>query len=277
MAFAPGAAPLHEVMMSFRATPSAWASMLAAALILGVLLGYAVNLAREIARPRLAGALEAERVTALPGIAIIRGDAGRRRAVTDVDPFRLAYLSVSPAGNRAHSIVLTGDDPRIVAVIAARIARAAADDARATLVLDLDLERSPVAAQYHIRREPGLTDAILGVRLWREVALPIGASSGLSIDVVPSGVLRREADAMHRTPELDEFLGEHDFCIFVASGARALRRAAELMPHLPTILCVHEGVTSLGALATWRGILQSLPLTAHGTVVWAGSMQDQNL
>lgn len=242
--------------------------MLVAALVLGLLLGYALTLAREIARPRLAGAREAEQVAGAPVVAVVETAKRSRTTGERVNPYRLAYLSVSPAGNRAHTIVLTGDDGGLVTAIAAGIARMAASDARATVVLDLDVEHAPASSHYEVRSEPGFTDAIVGVRLWREVALPVGANDGLSIDVVPAGAPRREVQEYVTTPEFEEFLQEHDFCVVIAPGARAYRRACALFRSPLTLLCVQRERTTLRALNTWRAGLSASEAKVHGLILW---------
>lgn len=242
--------------------------MLVAALILGLLLAYALNLAHEIARPRLAGVREAEQVVGAPVVAVVE-TAGRSRTPGErVNPYRLAYLSLSPAESHAPTIVLTGDDGWLVAAIAAGIARMAASDARATVVLDLDVERAPASSHYEIQSEPGFTDAMVGVRLWREVALPVGANDGLSIDVVPGGAPRREVQEYVATPAFDEFKQEHDFCVVIAPGASAYRRACALFRSPLTLLCAQQETTTLRALNTWRVRLAASAAKVHGLVLW---------
>ncbi|MBI3504604.1 MAG: hypothetical protein HY059_07165 [Proteobacteria bacterium] len=262
----PGASPMTGPAAGVSATPLA--GMIAAALIVGLLLGYALNLTREIARPRLAGPEEAERVAGAPVIAVIT--AGASFDTTDaIDPYRLAYLSVSSAGARAHSIIVTGDDRALVTTIAARIARAAAADARATLVLDLDVEHSPVSRYYGIRSEAGFMDAIVGVRLWREVAVPMGANEGLAIDVVPAGARRRDVPEPPATREFEEFVHEHDFCVLVAPGERAFRRACVVLPSPAALLCAREELSTLSSLSSWRTRLHANGAFLRGIVVWS--------
>jgi hypothetical protein len=246
------------------------AGMVAAALIVGLLLGYALNLAREITRPRLARPSEAERVVGAPVIAVITPGDRSRSTSEVVDPYRLAYLSVSPAGARAHTIVITGDDCDLVTTVAARMARSSAADARATLVLDLDVERAPASGHYGIRNEPGFMDAIVGVHLWREVALPIGANEGLAIDIVPAGVRRRDMPDPTTTAEFEEFRDEHDFCVVIAPGEKAMRLACAIIRSPVTILCAQEEMTGLAALSTWRSLLAVLGASLHGVVVRRG-------
>lgn len=248
-------AALYSATSGQRHDEGAWFALVAASLIVGLIAGYAINLAREMARAHVADAHEAERFLGVPVLATVSDRRLRSHTNHDaLDPHRLMYLSVSPAGARTHTVIVTGDDPAIVARTAAGIAHAAATDTRATLVIDLDNERSPAAAFYRVRTEPGFSDAMAGVRLWREVTLAVGANSGLSIDVIPGGALRRDVPE-RTTAELTEFLLEHDFCVVVAPGARAARRAAGLIEGAMVILCIELQVTTLMALAAWKSLL----------------------
>ena len=139
---------------------------------------------------------------------------------------------------------MTGDDRAVVATIAGRLALAAAADARATLVVDADAEGSSVAGYYEQRPEPGFSDALAGVRLWRDVTRPVGAGDGLSIDVIAGwrdqdrGARPRDAGIRAKRSSRDSAT-EYDFCVIVSavgvvpgtdllarrdSGDRAVRR-----------------------------------------------------
>ena len=143
----------------------------------------------EIGRPTLATPREAERVAQAPILAVAR-DSDRAPRVGGIDPFRMLYLGLTATGTRTRTVVINGDDRAVAATVAGRLALAAAADARATLVADVDAEGSSVAGYYGERPEPGFSDAIAGVRLWREVTRSVGASDGLSIDVTPGGAIR---------------------------------------------------------------------------------------
>ena len=258
--------------------PTLLGAIIGASLIIGLLLGYALNLAREMARPRLAGAREAERVSGAPMIAEVKPPAAFMRANDGderIDPYRLVYLSVSPAGARADTLVLTGEDASLVTAIAVRVARAAASDARATLVIDLDTERAPASRYYGVRSEPGFTDAVVGVRLWREVAQSIGANEGLSIDFIPCGALRRDVAAHARTAEFEEFQREHDFTVVVAPGARAFQRGIALFPHAPCMLCVQREVTTLSTVSMWRARFTESRIGLYGLVMANGRIDSR--
>ena len=165
--------------------------MLFAAMVLAVIAGFAFNLSAEIRKPTLATPREAERVAHAPILAVAR-DADRVPRAGGIDPFRMLYLGLTATGTRTRTVVVSGDDRAVVATVAGRLALAAAADARATLVADADAEGSSLAGYYGERPEPGFSDALAGVRLWREITRPIGASDGVTIDVIPGGAIRAE-------------------------------------------------------------------------------------
>ena len=244
---------------------------LAAALVLGLIVGFSLNLASEIGRPTIASAREAEQIAVAPVIAVAR-EKDRAPRVGGIDPFRMLYLGLTATGTRTRTVVVTGDQRAVVATVAGRVALAAAADARATLVVDADAEGSSVAGYYNERPEPGFTDALASVRLWREVTRPIGASDGLSIDIILGGALRREGlDAASRDGarlEFERFRQEYDFCIVVAPGAAAVARLTQLLDSPITILCAEVGRTTLDALRQSAHGARAAGVTLHGLALW---------
>jgi Mrp family chromosome partitioning ATPase len=244
---------------------------LVAALVLGLIVGFSLNLASEIGRPTIASAREAEQIAVAPVIVIAR-EKDRAPRVGGIDPFRMLYLGLTATGTRTRTVVVTGDQRAVVATVAGRVALAAAADARATLVIDADAEGSSVAGYYNEQPEPGFTDALASVRLWREVTRPVGANDGLSIDIIPGGALHREElDAASRDGarnEFERFRQQYDFCIVVAPGAAALERLTPLLDSPITILCAEVGRTTLDALRQSADGARAAGVTLHGLTLW---------
>jgi Mrp family chromosome partitioning ATPase len=244
---------------------------LIAALVLGLIVGFSLNLATEIGRPTISGAREAEQLSSAPVLAVARAQ-DRAPRIGGIDPFRMLYLGLTATGTRTRTVVVSGDDRAVVATVAGRLALAAAADARATLVVDADADGSSVAAYYDERPEPGFSDALASVRLWREVTRPIGANDGLSIDVIPGGAVRREPlDVEARQAareEFERFRQEYDFCVVVAPGLTALTGFADLVTEPVTILCAEVGRTTLEALRSAANGLRGAGATFHGMALW---------
>ncbi len=246
-------------------------AMLFAAMVLALIAGFSFNLSAELNRPTLATPREAERVAGAPILAVVR-EADRAPRVGGIDPFRMLYLGLTATGTRTRTVVVSGDDRAVVATVAGRLALAAAADARATLVADVDAEGSSVAGYYGERPEPGLSDALAGVRLWREVTRPIGASDGLSIDVIPGGAIRADepdrATKESAREEFARFRAEYDFCVIVAPSEPSLALVCSLVEKPVTVLCAEVGRTGLSWLQTAAARLRESGAVLHGLAVW---------
>jgi Mrp family chromosome partitioning ATPase len=246
-------------------------AMLFAAMVLAMIAGFSFNLSVEISQPTLATPREAERVAHVPILAVAR-DADRVPRIGGIDPFRMLYLGLTATGTRTRTVVVSGDDRAVVATVAGRLSLAAAADARATLVVDADAEGSPVAGYYGERPEPGFSDALAGVRLWREVTRPIGASDGLSIDVIPGGAIRTEepdgATKESARAEFARFRADYDFCVIVAPSESSLTLACSLVEKPVTVLCAEIGRTGLSRLQADAARIRESGAVLHGLAVW---------
>ena len=246
-------------------------AMLFAAMVLAMIAGFSFNLSAEIRKPTLASPREAERVARASILAVAR-DADRVPRIGGIDPFRMLYLGLTATGTRTRTVVISGDDRAVVATVAGRVALAAAADARATLVADLDAEGSAVAGYYGEPPEPGFSDALAGVRLWREVTRPIGASDGLSIDIIAAGAIRSEqqdrAAIATARDEFARFRSEYDFCVIVAPSERSLALACSLVDKPVTVLCAEIGRTPVATLHADATAVRSSGAKLHGLAIW---------
>jgi len=251
-------------------------AVLAALLIAGVLV-FTLALTAEARRPTVAHAREVERVTDLPvlGTAHPRHlpDAGRARLrlATGIDPFRMVYLTLTASGTRERTVCITGDDPEVVAAVAGRLAVSAAADKRATLVVDVAPEMPSTTRYFGERTEPGFTEAIAAVRLWREVARSVGASEGLGLDVVPAGA--RRADTAQSVAmdtnrsEFHLFASEYDFAVIAAPSSESLATVVRLCDRPATIYVARIAQTPLDAAVSQVKDLQGLNLNLHGIIL----------
>ncbi len=246
-------------------------AMLIAAMVLAVIVGFSVNLSAEIGNPTLATPREAEREARAPILAVAR-DIDRVPRIGGIDPFRMLYLGLTATGTRMRTVIVSGDERAVTATVGGRLALAAAADARVTLVVDADAEGSSVAGFYGERPEPGFTDALAGVRLWREVMRPVGASDGLTIDVVPGGAIRREdldpATKASAREEFARFRAEYDFCVIVAPSESAIALLAYLIEKPVTVLCAEVGHTSLARVRSNAARLRDSGAVLHGIAIW---------
>lgn len=238
------------------------------ALLLLTVLGFSLAVVVEARNPTIAHAREVERNTGLPVLAsatafrVPREGSARLQPGTGVDPFRMVYLSLTASGTRERVVCITGDDATRTVAVAGRLAVSAAADERATLLVDLTPGIPGSSNFFGWRDEPGFTEAIAGVRLWREVARPIGASEGLSIDVIPAGGLRQDTASSLQNEvarsEFRAFVGEYDFTVLVAPTVAAAGVAVIACGSPPTILVARIARTRLRAVrASLSGLLES--------------------
>ena len=131
-----------------------------------------------------------------------------------------------------------------------------------------------MAGYFGLSPEPGFTDAVAGVRLWREVARPIGASSGLAIDVVPAGSLRqdvRKEDTQRAAKsEFDQFREQYDLCILVAPSVEAASHVRHLVETPSVVICAVLGRTGAEALRSEAAQLRVAGAQVLGVVAWDG-------
>jgi len=253
-----------------------------AALVLAGVLVFTLAVSVEARRPTIAHAREAERLTGVPvhaveeGARLIREGRARLQPGTGMDPFRMVYLALTASGTRERIVCVTGDDPDTVAVVAGRLAVSSAADERATLLVDLAPD-VPAATRYFAERgEPGFTEAIAGVRLWREVARPVGASEGLGIDVVPAGARRQdtiESTAMATNrDEFHLFASEYDFTVIAAPTRDAIALAAVLCRQPATVYVARVAETTLDVLVDEVRMLTRLEVNLYGILLvdWHG-------
>lgn len=249
---------------------------LSAMLVAGVLI-FTLAVSAEARRPTIAHAREVERLTGVPvlGTAYLahlppEGRA-RLRLGTGLDPFRMVYLALTASGTRARTVCIAGDDPDAVAAVVGRLAVSAATDERATLAVDL-ASGTPSATRYFGgQHEPGFSEAICAIRLWREVARPVGASEGLGLDVVPAGARRADTGAAVELPsnrrEFHLFASEYDFTVLAAPTAMSLGTAVTLYDDPATIYVARVAETPLDSVVAAVRELQGMPLSLHGVLL----------
>lgn len=247
------------------------------ALLLITVLGFSLAVIAEAKDPTIAHAREVERITGLPVLAnatafrVPREGRARLQPGTGVDPFRMVYLSLTASGTRERVVCITGDDTARTVAVAGRLAVSAAADERATLLVDLTPGIPASSNFFGWRDEPGFTEAIAGVRLWREVARPIGASEGMSIDVIPAGGLRQDTASSLQNEiargEFRAFVGEYDFTVLVAPTVAAAGVAATACGSPPTILVARIAQTRLRAVRASLASLRESGVLPYGILL----------
>jgi Mrp family chromosome partitioning ATPase len=265
-----------------------WA-MLAAAVVLALAVGFAASFGTELKRPHIADSREAEQVSGARVLTVIRPpevvvERSRRQADVEAPPlidvvsesYRTLYLHIASVEASVPIVTITGDDPGIVATIAANLAASAAYEARSTLLVDVDPTTCSVASVLRIRPDPGLSGIITGTSTWPEAIVPTTIGRDRPLDVLPSGTRRSglpEANVVEEVKkELARMQRRYDFIIIAAPTSYVQRSATSIIPAPDVILCARIAHTTVGGLKTAVDSLRGADMRIHGLVLWDAEM-----
>ena len=265
-----------------------WA-MLAAAVVLARAVGFAASFGTELKRPHIADSREAEQVSGARVLTVIRPpevvvERSRRQADVEAPPlidvvsesYRTLYLHIASVEASVPIVTITGDDPGIVATVAANLAASAAYEARSTLLVDVDPTTCSVASVLRIRPDPGLSGVITGSATWPEAIVPTTIGRDRPLDVLPSGTRRSglpEPSVVEDVKkELARMQRRYDFIIIAAPTSYVQRSASSIIPAPDLILCARIAHTTVGGLKTAVDSLRGADMRIHGLVLWDAEM-----
>jgi Mrp family chromosome partitioning ATPase len=265
-----------------------WA-MLAAAVVLALAVGFAASFGTELKRPHIADPREAEQISGARVLTVIKPpevvvERSRRQADVEAPPlidvvsesYRTLYLHIASVEASVPIVTITGDDPGIVATVAANLAASAAYEARSTLLVDVDPTTCSVASVLRIRPDPGLSGIITGAAGWPEAIVPTTIGRDRPLDVLPSGTRRSgspEPDVVEEVrKELARMQRRYDFIIIAAPTSYVQRSASSIIPAPDVILCARIAHTTVGGLKTAVDSLRGADMRIHGLVLWDAEM-----
>jgi Mrp family chromosome partitioning ATPase len=265
-----------------------WA-MLAAAVVLALAVGFAASFGTELKRPHIADPREAEQVSGARVLTVVRPpevvvERSRRQADVEAPPlidvvsesYRTLYLHIASVEASVPIVTITGDDPGIVATVAANLAASAAYEARSTLLVDVDPTTCSVASVLRIRPDPGLSGIITGTATWPEAIVPTTIGRDRPLDVLPSGTRRSglpESNVVEEVKrELARMQRRYDFIIIAAPTSYVQRSASSIIPAPDVILCARIAHTTVGGLKTAVDTLRGADMRIHGLVLWDAEM-----
>jgi Mrp family chromosome partitioning ATPase len=265
-----------------------WA-MLAAAAVLALAVGFAASFGTELKRPHIADPREAEQITGARVLTVIKPpevvvERSRRQADVEAPPlidvvsesYRTLYLHIASVEASVPIVTITGDDPGIVATVAANLAASAAYEARSTLLVDVDPTTCSVASVLRIRPDPGLSGIVTGSATWPEAIVPTTIGRDRPLDVLPSGTRRAglpEANVVEEVrKELARMQRRYDFIIIAAPTSYVQRSASSIIPAPDLILCARIAHTTVGGLKTAVDSLRGADMRIHGLVLWDAEM-----
>jgi Mrp family chromosome partitioning ATPase len=265
-----------------------WA-MLAAAVVLALAVGFAASFGTELKRPHIADPREADQVSGARVLTVIRPpevvvERSRRQADVEAPPlidvvsesYRTLYLHIASVEASVPIVTITGDDPGIVATVAANLAASAAYEARSTLLVDVDPTTCSVASVLRIRPDPGLSGIITGSATWPEAIVPTTIGRDRPLDVLPSGTRRAGLPEPNTVEEVRKELARmqrrYDFIIIAAPTSYVQRSASSIIPSPDVILCARIAHTTIGGLKTAVDSLRGADMRIHGLVLWDAEM-----
>jgi Mrp family chromosome partitioning ATPase len=258
-------------------------ALLAAAFVLSAVMGFGVAFFAELRRPRVTDASELERYLGARVLATVETpmpsvDRGRREADRTAPPYfdpgaeayQLSYLGLATEHPTLLVTTVTGDDPAIAAVVACNLAAVAADEARNTLVVDLE-PSCRASAALRARLEPGITNITSGSASWPDTTVSARVGRDKTVDLVPCGTAPQvEHAALIELLRNDAMrLARYYDAVFLVADPPLL--VAGLPPALPAtdvIYCVQPGITPLKQLKAQLNAIRDAGGTIRGLILW---------
>jgi hypothetical protein len=257
-------------------------AMLAAALVFGAMIGFGMAFLDEVRRPRIANAWEAERATGVRVLGEIRPlprspERGRRASDREGPPYidpgadghQLIYLSIAATGANVVMLTVTGDNAAVSAVVAINFCAIAAQEARATLLVDTDVADT-VEAALRLKASPGLVGLTEGKASWPEAIRTTRIGRDRTIDVVPSGhgtiVLADLVALLER--DISRLSRRYDAIVLVSDADQVMQGLPAALPIPDVIYCARAGRTPMAELKTAIEEIERLGGHVRGIVLW---------
>ena len=257
-------------------------AILAAAFVLSAVIGFGLAFLRELRRPRVANAQELERFLGVRVLSRVEttlpsAERGRREADRAAPPYfdphaegyQLAYLGLATDHPALLTVTVTGDDPAIAAVVACNLAAVAADEARSTLVLDLD-PRCNASAALRARIAPGLAELSHGDQQWPDVTLQTRVGRDKTVDLVPRGLGAPDPAAVVAMLQRDaaRLARYYDAIVVLATPETILAGLPGALSSPDLVYCAQPGLTPLRELRAELDQLSLAGAELRGIVLW---------
>jgi len=267
-------------------------ALMAAALVLGLAIGFVVTLTGELYTPCVSDAAEASRVTGVPTLATIvprPPDPERMRRSADrtvspliavnSEPYRYVYLSVRGGDAAAELgfplVAVMGDEAEVVATVAANIAVAGAHDSRTTLLIDADIRAAAIAGIVGVAPAPGVSDVLAGRADWAHIVVSAPVGRDRSLNVMPAGTVGQSsageaeaADTAALREELIRLGRRYDLVVVAAPEGTAQVGPDGILPVRDAIVCARVAYTPIARLAMAMATLYATKLRVRGIIVW---------
>jgi hypothetical protein len=257
-------------------------AMLAAALVFGAMIGFGIALFDEVRRPRVADSYEIERASGARVLGVIKPlapspERGRRAADRNGPPYldpgadghQLIYLTIATAGTDVVMLTVTGDNPAVSAIVAINFAAIAAQEARATLLVDTDAEDT-VETALRLPSSPGVTGLIDGKMSWPEAIRPARIGRDRTIDVVASGHGRLPLEQLKALFQRDiaRLSRRYDAIILVSPPDQVSMGLSTALPIPDVVYCARTGQTPVAQLKKALEEIEQAGGRVRGVVLW---------
>lgn len=258
-------------------------ALLASAFVLSAVIGFAAAFLGELRRPRVSDANELERLLGVRVLSTVEtpmpsAERGRRQADRAAPPYfdpgaegyQLAYLGLATEHATELMASVTGDDPAIAAVVACNLAAIAADEARNTLVLDIEPSCSASAA-LRARAHPGIIDLLNHSVSWPDATIAAQVGRDKSVDLVPYGVGARppvERLLALVRQDADRLIRYYDAVILLAAVADIAAGLPAALPSPEVVYCAQPGITPLRKLRDELEQIRAAGGLVRGIVLW---------
>lgn len=259
-------------------------ALLASAFVLSAVMGFAAAFIGELRRPRVSDANELERFLGVRVLSTVETpmpsvERGRREADRAAPPYfdpgaegyQLAYLGLATEHPTLLTATVTGDDVGIAAVVACNLAAVAADEARSTVVIDLEPSCSASAA-LRARVEPGVVDILLQRASWPDARVAARVGRDKTVDLIPFGIALSPPSPAELTALLQQdgsrLARYYDAVFALASPEYAANGVPAAMPSPEVVYCARPGITPLRHLREQLERIRSSGGVVRGIVLW---------
>lgn len=259
-------------------------AMLAAATILALAVGFAVAFGYELRQPHISDSREAEQFARSRVITIVKPsevvERARRKSDEHAPPlidvvsenYKNLYMHIAGSEIPVPVITVTGEEPVIVAAVAANLAATAAYEARSTLLVDVDPTTSTIAGVLRLRSNPGFADVMAGRTQWPEAIVPTTIGRDRPLDVLPSGtgkVVHPDGPTISAIQAgFQRMERRYDFIVIAAPLSFVQRDALSIIPGPDVVLCGRIARTKTQDLAAAAESLRGINMHIHGLVLW---------
>lgn len=260
-------------------------AMLVASLVVGLALGYASAVVRELRRPTVGDENEVERlaqarvITHTGSLDVVRDTRTRRRVDRVLPPaldptaeaWQQLHLTLTGLGDVVRAVRIVSDQPILGGTLAINVAAAAARESRATLVVEPPARTSILAMLLRQAKPRGFNDVQQGRAELREVVTEVPMGRDVAVDVLFSGTPTGSAPSVANKGEIQEEVrraaARYDLTLIIGDPAADVG-----ITNYDIIICARLGTTSLDWLSRTMQQARGGNHRLRAVLLWAAEM-----